>query len=114
MAKFIAFLKSIEDGTLQECLEDSDLKLTEQEKSIIPLLTPSHMLLFASGAANAQSIGFDPKPMITFVYDDGKSIPSAQTYSNALYLYINDKTTNGDLSHDLLAALMNGGIFSKL
>ena len=105
---------SISDGTLQECLEDSDLKLTEQEESIIPLLTPSHMLLFATGAANTQSIGFDPKPMITFVHDEGKSIPSAQTCSNALYLYVNDKTTNGDLSHDLLTALMNGGIFSKL
>ena len=105
---------SISDGTLQECLEDSDLELTEQEKSIIPLLKPSHMLLFATGAANTPSIGFDPKPMITFVHEDEKIIPNAQPCSNVLYLYVNDKTTNGNLSHDLLTALMNGGIFSKL
>ncbi|XP_028405741.1 uncharacterized protein LOC114528309 [Dendronephthya gigantea] len=114
MTKFIAFLKSIEDGTLQECLEDSDIKLTEQEKSFIPLLTPGHMLLFVTGAANTPSIGFDPKPMISFVHDEGKTIPSAQTCSNVLYLYVNGKTTNGNLFHDLLTALMNGGIFSKL
>ena len=104
---------SISDGTLQECLEDSDLELTEKEKSFVPLLTPSHMLLFVTGAANTPSVGFDPKPMITFVHDEEKTIPSAQTCSNELYLYVNDKTTTGNLSHILLTALMNGGIFSK-
>jgi hypothetical protein len=87
--------------------------LTEQEKSFIPLLTPGHILLFVTGAANTPSISFDPKPMITFVHDADKAISSAQTCSNALYLYVNDKTTNGNLSHYLLTALMNGGIFSK-
>ena len=101
-------------GTLQKCLEDRDLELTEKEKSFIPMLTASHVLLFATGAANIPSIGFDPKPNITFVDDAHKAIPSAQTCSNTLYLYINDKTTSGSLSYYPLTALMNGGIFSKL
>lgn len=90
------------------------MTLTGKEKSVIPLLTPSHVLLFATGAANTPSIGFDPKPMITFVHDDGKMIPSAHTCANELYLYVNDQTTSGNLSYYLLTALMNGGIFSKL
>ena len=75
------------DGTLQEGLENSEVTLTGKEKGVIPLLTPSHILLFATGAANTPSIGFDPKPMITFVHDDGKMIPSAHTCADHLGTY---------------------------
>ena len=45
------------------------MELTDQEKNFIPQLTPSHVLLFATGAASIPSIGFDPKPVINFVHD---------------------------------------------
>lgn len=76
-----------------ECLEDQGLILTQKERDFIPVLTPSHMLMFTTGATDVPSIGFDPKPVITFVHDEEKAIPCAQTCSNVLYLYVNGKTT---------------------
>ncbi|XP_046856096.1 G2/M phase-specific E3 ubiquitin-protein ligase-like [Xenia sp. Carnegie-2017] len=113
MAKFIAFIKSMEDGSLLGNLHDEGIELTEEER-FASEATPKHILLFATGATNVPTIGFVPKPTITFVHDDGKMIPSAQTCSNSLHLYVNKKTLDCSLAHCLLTALMNGGIFSKL
>ncbi|XP_046839463.1 uncharacterized protein LOC124433706 [Xenia sp. Carnegie-2017] len=114
MAKFIAFIKSMEDGSLLGNLHDEGIELTEEEERFASEATPKHILLFATGATNIPTIGFVPKPTITFVHDDGKMIPSAQTCSNSLHLYVNKKTLDCSLAHCLLTALMNGGIFSKL
>lgn len=97
-----------------QTLEDEGVQLTEEERSFIPVITPSHMLLFATGATNIPTVGFDPKPTISFVHDEAKNIPSAHTCSNVLYLYVNTKTTQDSIAHYLLTALMNGGVFSKL
>ena len=44
--------------------------------------------------ADVPAIGFDPKPVKTFVHGEEKAIPCAiQTCSNVLYLYVNGKTT---------------------
>lgn len=102
------------DGTLLQDLEDEGIELTQKEKSFASQATPGHLLLFTTGATNVPTIGFEPKPCISFVHDDAKKIPSAQTCSNVLYLYINKSTLEGSLAHYLLTALMNGGIFSKL
>ncbi len=102
------------DGTLLKDLEDEEIELTEEEKTFASQATPSHILMFATGATNVPTVGFEPKPCISFVHDDAKIIPSALTCSNMLYLYINKSTLEGSLAHYLLTALMNGGIFSKL
>ena len=98
---------------LQE-LEDEGLTLTDEEKKFVPLITPSHILIFASGAANVPSVGFDPTPSIVFVHDEQKNIPCAQICSNMLYLYVNKHTKEDSLAHYVLPALMNGGVFSKI
>lgn len=95
-------------------LEDEGLTLTEEEIKYVPLITPSHILMFASGAANIPSVGFDPMPTIIFVHDEKKNIPCAQTCSNMLYIYVNKHTKENSLAHYVLTALMNGGVFSKL
>ena len=46
------------------------LTLTDEEKKFVPLITPSHILMFSSGAANVPSVGFDPTPSIVFVHDE--------------------------------------------
>ena len=95
-------------------LEDEGLTLTEEEIKYVPLITPSHILMFASGAANIPSVGFDPMPTIIFVHDEKKNIPCAQTCSNMLYIYVNKHTKENSSAHYVLTALMNGGVFSKL
>jgi hypothetical protein len=102
------------DGTLLQDLRDEGIELTDMETSFAPQATPSHLLMFVTGATNIPTVGFDPKPCLSFVHDDTKKIPSAQTCSNMLYLYVNKSTLEGSLAHHLLTALMNGGIFSKL
>lgn len=97
-----------------EDIEDDGVELTTQEKNFIPTITPSLILMFTTGATNVPSTGFDPSPSITFVHDETKNIPGAQTCSNMLYLYVNEKTIGNSISHYLLTALMNGGVFSKL
>ena len=85
-----------------------------REKEFAPQITPSHLLMFATGATNVPTIGFEPKPTISFVHDDGKKIPCAQTCSNMLYLHVNKNTLEESLAHFILTALMNGGVFSTL
>lgn len=101
-------------GTFQQDLEDEGLSLTEQEIKYIPLITPAHILMFASGAANVPSVGFHPTPTIVIMHDEQKNIPCAQTCSNMLYLYVNKHTKEHSLAHYVLTALMNGGVFSKM
>ena len=38
------------DGTLLKDLEDEEIELTEEEKSFASQATPSHILMFATGA----------------------------------------------------------------
>ena len=95
-------------------MKDEGLTLTEEEEKYVPLITPSHILMFASGAANVPSVGFNPTPSIVFVHDEQKNIPCAQTCSNILYLYVNKLTKENSLAHYVLTALMNGGVFSKI
>ena len=70
--------------------------------------------MFTTGAANVPSTGFEPSPSIVFVHNDKKMIPSAQTCSNTLYMYVNQHTLKEKLLHYLLIALMNGAVFSKI
>ena len=90
--------------------DDDGIELTEEEKKFIPCITPSHVLLFATGATNIPSVGFDPNPVISFVHEDSKNIPSAQTCSNMLYIYVNKNVIDNSFAHYLLIALMNGGV----
>ena len=46
------------DGSLMQTLDDDAIELTE-EKKFIPCITPSHVLLFATGATNIPSVGFE-------------------------------------------------------
>lgn len=102
------------DSTLKQELENDGIELTETELNFIPLVKPCHFLLFATGATNIPTIRFEPHPTISFVHDESKMIPSAQTCSNMLYLYVNKHTCEKNINHHLLTALINGEIFSKL
>ena len=108
------YIYTIPDNTLLHCLEEDGHELTPEQRKFVPLLTPTHILMFATGACGIPAIGFDPTPSCCFVHDDSKAIPCAQTCSNMLYLYVNSKTAEGDCLDYFLTALMNGGIFSKL
>lgn len=67
------------DGTLLQNLEDGGIELTEKEKNFAPQATPRHLILFTIGATNLLTVGFEPKPGISFVHGDAKKIPSAQS-----------------------------------
>ena len=95
-------------------MEEDGHDLTPEQKNFIPKVTPTHILMFATGACGIPAVGFEPSPTCCFIHDDTKTIPSAQTCSNMLYLYVNAKTVDGDCFSDFITALMNGGIFSKL
>ena len=101
---------TILDNTLLQRLEEDGHKLTPEQRKFVPLLTPTHSLMFATGACGIPAIGFDPAPSCCFVHDDSKAIPCAQTCSNMLCLYVNNKTAEGDCLNYFLTALMNGGI----
>ena len=83
------------DGTLLQDLTDEGIELIEVETDFAPKATPGHFLMFATGATNIPTVGFDPKPCISFVHNNTKTIPSAQTCSNMLYLYVNKSTLEG-------------------
>lgn len=102
------------DKTLQQDLEDDGIQLTLTEKDFISKITPCHLLMFATGSTNFPTTGFQPNPTITFVHDETKTIPSAHTCANMLYLYVNKETEEKSIAYDLLTALINGGVFSKL
>ena len=57
-----------------------------------------------------QFTGFDPAPSISFVHDESKIVPYAQTCSNVLYLYVNETSINSPIHRFIFAALMNGGL----
>lgn len=102
------------DGTLLEVLEENCPDLTEEEVKFIPTLTPHHLLMFSTGAAQVPVTGFDPEPSVKFIHDESKLIPSASTCSNTLYLYVNETTIQNPIHRYFLTAMMNGGIFSKI
>ena len=102
------------DGTILEVLQESFSDLTEEEIKFIPTITPNLLLMFCTGAARIPVTGFDPAPSISFVHDESKIIPSAQTCSNVLYLYVNETSLNSTIHRCIVAALMNGGLFSKM
>ena len=95
-------------------MEEDGLVLTAEQKKFIPTITPTHILMFATGACGVPAIGFDPSPSCCFVHDENKAIPCAQTCSNMLYLYVNNKIVEEDCLDYFVTALMSGGIFSKL
>ena len=95
-------------------MQEQSPDLTEGEVNFIPKLTPHHLLTFATGAAQVPVTGFDPVPSIHFVHDESKSVPSASTCSNTLYLYVNEITIRNPIQRYLVTALMNGAIFSKI
>ncbi len=101
-------------NSLVQRMEEDGHNLTPEQKNFIPMLTPTHILMFATGACGIPAIGFDPSPSCCFVHDESKRIPCAQTCANTLYLYVNAKTVEEDCLDDFITALMNGGIFSKL
>ena len=51
-------------------------------------------------------------PSIHFVHDESKSVPSASTCSNTLYLYVNETTIHNPIRRYLVTALMNGATSS--
>ena len=89
------------------------IELTETELNFIPSVKRSHFLLFATGATNIPTIGFNPHPYISFVQCENKMIPLAQTCSNMLNLYVKKYTQENSITHHILAALINGGILPE-
>lgn len=104
----------LSDGSLLEVLQEQFLDLTDEEQKFIPMVTPHHFLMFATGAAQVPVTGFDPIPSIHFVHDESKSVPSASACSNTLYFYVNETTIHNPIHRYLVTALMNGEIFSKI
>ena len=88
---------------LQETFSD----LTEEEIKFIPTITSNHLLMFCTGAAQIPVTGFDSAPSISFVHDESKIVPSAQTCSNVLYLYVNETSINSPIHRCIVAALIN-------
>ena len=89
-------------------------KLTKEEEDCVRVLTPGHVLMFATETPSPPAVGYDPKPSLKFVHDESKCIPSAHTCGNMLYIYVNEKTVTGPFHHYFLTAIMNRGVFSKL
>ena len=114
--KFIysILISSYLENALLQRLEEDGHELTPEQKKFIPMVTPTHILVFSTGACGIPAIGFLPTPSCCFVHDESKAIPCAQTCSNMLYLYVNEKTVEGGCLDYFVTALMNGGIFSKL
>ena len=93
-------------------MQEQSPDLTEGEVKFIPKLTPHHLLMFATGAAQVPVTGFDSVPSIHFVHDESKSVPSASTCSNTLYLYVNETTIHNPIRRYLVTALTNGATSS--
>ena len=105
---------SLVDVKILEVLQETFSDLTEEEIKFIPTITTNHLLMFSTGAARIPVTGFDPAPSISIVHDESKIVPSAQTCSNVLYLYVNETSINSPIHRCIVAALMNGGLFSKI
>ena len=52
----------LSDGSLLEVLQEQFSDLTDEELKFIPMVTPRHFLMFATGAAQVPVTGFDPIP----------------------------------------------------
>lgn len=55
-------------------------------------LTPGHIWIFvafATRSSRVPAIGFLPSPKLTFIHDDTKHIPVANTCSNDLHIFVN-------------------------
>ena len=77
-------------------------------------VTPGHVLAYATGANCAPASGFHEHPKITFVHDDTKVLPAANTCSCELILFVNEMTVTEQFMPYMLKALMNGAVFSTL
>ena len=88
---------SLVDGTILEVLQETFSDLTEEEIKFIPTITTNHLLMFCTGAGQIPVTGFDPAPSISFVHDESKIVPRAQTCSNVLYLYVNEASINSPI-----------------
>lgn len=76
-------------------------------KSFSQSMTLAHIMAFATGCGRDPAAGFHPTPEITFVHDDEKNFPIAQTCSNTLTLFVNDaNTSNEKFALNMLTALI--------
>ena len=77
-------------------------------------ITPGHVLAYATGASVTPAAGFKDHPRISFVHDDAKMLPAANTCSYELTLFANNETITNNFDAYLTKALMNGVVFSIL
>ena len=105
--KFFYIYKMLDNSLLQR-LEDDGNEPTPEPRKFVPLLTPTHILMFATGACEIPAIGFDQTPSFCFVHDDTKVNPSAQTCLNMSYLYVNSKTVGDCLDYFFSGGLRGG------
>ena len=84
--KFIysILISSYLENALLQRLEEDGHKLTPEQKKFIPMVTPTHILMFSTGACGIPAIGFLPTPSCCFAHDESKVIPCVQTCSNML------------------------------
>ncbi|XP_064640697.1 uncharacterized protein LOC135495745 [Lineus longissimus] len=121
MDRFKQFVFKIEDKELEDedifqvSESDTEVEKTEQAaiKAFASRVTCGHILAFATGASEVPPMGFEPRAHISFVHDDSKVLPSANTCANELKLFVNAMTIAPyRLSREFLKALMNGAVFS--
>ncbi|XP_058850831.1 uncharacterized protein LOC131699093 isoform X2 [Acipenser ruthenus] len=93
-----------------------DRELTEAEKDFVNALRLGHILAFATGSSTIPAMGFNPNPKLSFSHDEAKVHPIAHTCANELQLFVNNRTlaNNDEFEYIILAALMNGAVFSTV
>ncbi|XP_058854362.1 uncharacterized protein LOC117398677 [Acipenser ruthenus] len=114
VVKFRDILHSIQDKELGDRLKDREL--TEAEKDFVNALRLGHILAFATGSSTIPAMGFNPNPKLSFSHDEAKVHPIAHTCANELQLFVNNRTlaNNDEFEYIILAALMNGAVFSTV
>ncbi|MGH0168618.1 UNVERIFIED_CONTAM: hypothetical protein FKN15_055062 [Acipenser sinensis] len=93
-----------------------DRELTEAEKDFVNALRLGHIFAFATGSSTIPAMGFNPNPKLSFSHDEAKVHPIAHTCANELQLFVNNRTlaNNDEFEYIILAALMNGAVFSTV
>ena len=88
----------ITDGDLVNFLLEDDTE-SDEMRDFAGRVTPGHVLAYATGANCPPASGFNEHPYITFVHDESKVLPAANTCSC------------GQLMPYMLKALMYGAVF---
>ncbi|XP_026074339.1 uncharacterized protein LOC113053478 [Carassius auratus] len=114
VVKFREFLQCVENKELRDTY--GDRTLTNDEEAFLKILSPGHILAFATGSSKVPAIGFHPAPKLMFIHDEKKHLPIAHTCANELHLFVNAKTMADDdeFNYCFLVALMNGSLFSTI